>query len=725
MIKNIYKKYKTIINYILSSGSSFVIDIVLFSIFLFFTKNILISGYLARVISSIINYLINKYLVFNSKKSKGKTMFGYFTLVVINITISNILVSLINRNMGINATVIKVVIDSLIFVGNFFIQKYIIFKNNNDSKAYKYIMPLVSFITLFIHLDSNGIIFDYNIYDYVMMLVTIVLLYYMYLKLFKKGNNKSINILSIIFSIFMVVGYSYSRIYTPSLIYNNEIHILVTLIKLFGYYHLISNSLYFIYNFITTYSFEDTKSYLKDIITKHPFLFAFIILFIVYGLYLFFYYPGVINYDNANQIKEVMGIHNRYLDSVVRINDSITLTNFNPIVHTLLLGNLFKFGNYIGNVNLGLFIYTFIQMLVIVTINAYSIKFLMEEKIKAKYVLIVLMLYILIPYYPFYSITCVKDSYWTAFLMLYLIKLYQFMKYKFSTKDYIVFILSLVLMVLFRNNGIVPILVSLPFVFVFNKSKLKPAIILTLFIAIFSIGYTKVLKLVQIPNTSPREVLSVPFQQTARYLKDYPNDIENSEKNIIDKILTYKSLAKRYEPELSDKVKNKYNIYTTKDDINKYFHVWARMFLRHPDAYINATISNNYGYFYPDDYDWYIYCNLNKKLSEAGFDYHFNKYVLPRLILMGEAIAFTKIPVVSLLVSCGFWTWLYLFLLLVIKQKKKMELIILLLPAFSLIFMCLIGPANTYFRYVYPYAATAPLIAILIIKSVNKKIQII
>ena len=127
MIKSIYKKYKTIINYILSSGTSFVVDIALFSLFLFFTKNIIISGYLARVISSVINYIINKYLVFNSKKDKGRTMFGYFALVVVNITISSILVSLINRSSGINATIVKIIIDSLIFICNYYIQKYIIF----------------------------------------------------------------------------------------------------------------------------------------------------------------------------------------------------------------------------------------------------------------------------------------------------------------------------------------------------------------------------------------------------------------------------------------------------------------------------------------------------------------------------------------------------------------------------------------------------------------------
>ena len=76
---------------------------------------------------------------------------------------------------------------------------------------------------------------------------------------------------------------------------------------------------------------------------------------IIYGIYLIIFYPGVINYDNANQIKEVLGMHTRYLDSIVVLNENITLTNFNPIVHTLLLGNLFKVGLAFGNVYFGLF----------------------------------------------------------------------------------------------------------------------------------------------------------------------------------------------------------------------------------------------------------------------------------------------------------------------------------------------------------------------------------
>ncbi len=123
-------KYKTILTYLLSSGLSFVIDILSFAIFHFFTKNILLSSYLARLISSIVNYVVNKRFVFkNNVKRNYKALLEYFLLVVINITISGLLVNKVYNYLHFNATIIKVVIDSLIFIVNYFLQKLVIFKS--------------------------------------------------------------------------------------------------------------------------------------------------------------------------------------------------------------------------------------------------------------------------------------------------------------------------------------------------------------------------------------------------------------------------------------------------------------------------------------------------------------------------------------------------------------------------------------------------------------------
>ena len=732
-IKNLFNKYYVYVTYIISAGISFVLDLFLFSLFLWLLdgrvgESIIISSYLARAISSFINYLVNKYKVFKyekKKEEKDSTIVEYFGLVIINITISAVLVDTISAIIPIYATIIKGIIDIVIFVVNFFIQKLFIFnKENKNTNFLKYILPLLSFIAIFIRLSDIGVSFDYEIYEIISMVIVLPILYYLYLKVFKKDNYLSINILSVIFTVLMILGYSYDYNYTPNLVFNSNIHILITLIKFIGFYFLFKNLLNAIYRYFTKGKFKENANKLTTMFSKHPYLFSFIVLFIVYGIYLIIFYPGVINYDNANQIKEVLGMHTRYLDSIVVINDSITLTNFNPILHTLLLGNLFKVGVSIGNVNFGLFLYTFLQMVIVIAVLSYSLKFLYKEGVKSKYLLWILLAYIIIPYFPLYAITCVKDTLFTMFVLLYIIKLYQFIKYDFKFKDYVLFMITILLVILFRNNGIYLILLSLPFTLIIKKGIRKQIVLICLLVIGFNYGYGQVLSALEIPNTSIREMLSIPFQQTARYVKYHESDVTEEQKKAIDTILTYDTLGGRYNPILSDKVKNEYNKYATDEELMDYFKAWFEMFWNHPMTYVNATVSNVYGYFYPATYRWYVYNTLNEKLPEAGFDYHFIDSLEPmRGFIQGYSEVFKYVPIVQMSVNCGFYTWSYLFLMVVLILQKKQRYIILLAPAFSLVLMNVAGPANTYFRYVLPYAVALFTILPLILLEINKNFK--
>lgn len=133
-MKKFLNKYKTVFTYLLSSGLSFIVDIISFSIILYFIKDrfvdaILLSSYVARVISSVVNYIVNKKYVFkNEKKRNYKAFIEYFLLVIINITISGLLVTKVYNYIHLNATFIKVIIDSIILIINYFLQKLVIFK---------------------------------------------------------------------------------------------------------------------------------------------------------------------------------------------------------------------------------------------------------------------------------------------------------------------------------------------------------------------------------------------------------------------------------------------------------------------------------------------------------------------------------------------------------------------------------------------------------------------
>lgn len=123
--------YKLFFKYIISSISSFLIDIFLFTLFLKaipFTEKIFIATILARIISSYYNYLINSKLVF--KKMNKASIIKYFILVVIQMCVSGLFVSLLAKSLVINTTLIKVMVDTIIFLVNFIIQREWVFKNN-------------------------------------------------------------------------------------------------------------------------------------------------------------------------------------------------------------------------------------------------------------------------------------------------------------------------------------------------------------------------------------------------------------------------------------------------------------------------------------------------------------------------------------------------------------------------------------------------------------------
>lgn len=130
-IKHLIKKNFT--KYIFVSITSFVVDIALFQVFNFFLAKIIeyeaiiISTILARILSSLYNYYFSSHLVF--KKYNSVIFKRYFLLVIINMFSSSFLVYLINKHfIDTYAVIIKLVVDAVIFIVNYLIQKKVIFK---------------------------------------------------------------------------------------------------------------------------------------------------------------------------------------------------------------------------------------------------------------------------------------------------------------------------------------------------------------------------------------------------------------------------------------------------------------------------------------------------------------------------------------------------------------------------------------------------------------------
>lgn len=536
----------------------------------------------------------------------------------------------------------------------------------------------------------------------------------------KKRKNVIVMLLSILLSIFLIVGNSFKKKGSFEFITNHLIiHTVTFLILIFIFYKVIS----FLFKKLDNIKWKERQEFNKiiKIFNKHPFLFCFIIILICWLPYIISFYPVILSPDPSYQIMQFFHIDNKYSTYSILLDPSVIITNHHPVIHTLLLGSMVKIGTLLGSVNIGLFLYSIIQILILSSTLSYTIVFLKNIKIPKKYLLLCLIIYALTPVFPFYSMSAVKDVIFGSLIILYIISIYQFMNKKEITfKDMLKELLLMILIILFRNNGFHVILLSFPFL-LFYKNK-KQILMIFLLMLTFNITYNKViLPYFKITPSSIREVLSIPFQQTARYANEYDSELSEKDKKIIDQILEYDTLATRYNPELADPVKNKFNRYYKSEDLKEYFKVWKKGLFKHPITYIEATVHNTYGYFYPFKTNWYFYHKYDTRIVKKGFDYHYNSLSSERNFLTIIATIFPYIPVIGFLVNIGFNSWILMFMACYLIYQKKYKSLVVLLPSFVLLLVCVASPANTYFRYALPNIFAMPLLFGIFLKDCETK----
>jgi len=123
--------YKTFIKYVISAFSSFLLDIALFAVLTFITKDILlayilISTIIARVISSFYNYQVNKNIVFADNRGRN-TLVKYYGLAVSIMLASGVLTTLLFNASFLNEVGSKILVDTFLFLVSYYVQKKWIF----------------------------------------------------------------------------------------------------------------------------------------------------------------------------------------------------------------------------------------------------------------------------------------------------------------------------------------------------------------------------------------------------------------------------------------------------------------------------------------------------------------------------------------------------------------------------------------------------------------------
>lgn len=137
-IKDSWKIYKIIfskfVKYVCSSLISCSIDLIVFEIFLILLKRINVSSriffctIIARVVSSIVNFFLNKKVVFENKERSQEQFVKYYILCICQMLLSAILVIGLNCFVSGEKIIMKIVVDSILFFISYHIQRKLIFK---------------------------------------------------------------------------------------------------------------------------------------------------------------------------------------------------------------------------------------------------------------------------------------------------------------------------------------------------------------------------------------------------------------------------------------------------------------------------------------------------------------------------------------------------------------------------------------------------------------------
>lgn len=125
-VRDAMRIYAVIFKYLFSSITSFVVDYALYWLCLSLGISGFVSYALARVVSSQVNYRLNKHTVFSGRGGKH-SMAKYYALAVVQGALGATLVQFLPTVMPLSAGIIKIPVDIILFCISYVIQRDYVF----------------------------------------------------------------------------------------------------------------------------------------------------------------------------------------------------------------------------------------------------------------------------------------------------------------------------------------------------------------------------------------------------------------------------------------------------------------------------------------------------------------------------------------------------------------------------------------------------------------------
>lgn len=441
---------------------------------------------------------------------------------------------------------------------------------------------------------------------------------------------------------------------------------------------------------------------------------------------LFWFYPCIYDWDAIFSMRTML-------------NPGEILSNHHPYFVAATQAAFWRLGQAIaGRPDIGMALLALIWATASSAIVAYAAATVRSMRLSAAALRIIAYSLALFPLFVMLGVAPVKDSIFSYSMLLYLACLLRLNSSHSQCLRHpgflAVFIAAMTVVCFSRSQGVIIVAAATVVALICWPGRLRMAGACAIPFALVAYTHICFLPARNVQTDTRYEAYNMLFQQTALYLKTFPNDITDDERHALSTLFDIEIMSRAYRPDLTDPAKWSYHFGITDKQYNDhkdhfmywshegeseayaaYRRAWFAMFLRHPDVYVDAHLAVVYPFFYggrfsvvTTDIGW-------PKSSSTMPEYSFYTRALLGVFLAKSERILSKAPVTDLIFAIFPYVWAALFLLLFLCWRKDWRSLVAFLPvALSLLFLCVCPVASA--RYAYPVIFTLPLLFAFCIK---------
>lgn len=439
---------------------------------------------------------------------------------------------------------------------------------------------------------------------------------------------------------------------------------------------------------------------------------SFISMMLVWGIWLWLYFPGAGMNDTINCI---MSFHNDNQTLVYQILIYYGIHGLTELTHSMRAAYA---------------VLTVAQMVLMALVISWVIQWLQRKNVRQCYIRFIIAYYALMPAVADYSITLVKDTLYGTCMLVAIPLLYEVVnrggEFVKNRKFCCVLFIDLAGISLLRSNGkyIAVIIVVMLVLVKWNHIKSLCFILLLLFV--LNVGISMGERNIVQNDATFREAIGVPLAQIGAVLS-VDGALSEQDGEVIDSILPISAWKDSYRFSLVDPIKfhKDFNTQWLNDNKGKFINTWFSVLKDNFPVCVKAYLCHTYGFWnlapfniVSTEYTQSYFTRINNNTNDDSFwgefcaaNHLFNNEIGQGTVKEKMDFAFKAAFVGNLALGSGVMFWICVWLFVELAAYRRYKICCIFLPALlNWGTMMAAAPTSLVYRYSFYLLLSLPVL---------------